>query len=633
MLAVKKVYQAICVACVGWLMLAVASCDNDKLPSDVIATNEIFVLTGDSLICKDYFVTAISPYQIVSSTDSVQSWSLTSPLQHVPQFASNELMITALYNHGLWKLAATDWNKLSTGQLAAAVSLAMVYVNPSQAIGLLQSRVRHGEVVNDGEGYLGWAFAAWEVYKATGNRQWLMYAYDVTKNTVQKEYELYFDTNLSLMRGDIPQWELTTVHSPYEKWMNVADAYNIMPLIKNTFYCVAYGVLAQMGEELEVAEDEVASYATSWQILKDAINQNLWNEDNGYYSNYLYYTSGFQEKSSGINMVAQALNVMWNIADDGRAETLISCTPISDLGIAAEYFANELPQSTLPADACAQVLMGIAAAKVENQNVLRRCMASLVYNTIRDGLASPSALTATANVAVVMKVLLGIEYLPEGIEFNPIVPPSMKAKKTLTEFKYRGATLNVTIVGTGDKVESISIDGKRCESNFLPSSITGTHTVTVKMFESKNTPQKVTRAKSNQEIISAVIKKSRLKNQPKIECEDKLKVPCSSLSISGDEGRLQQMINVEKSGVYAMRVFYSTDTTLAIEKVPFAKVFVNTHKQGVVALPAQKNNADSLFSNSVMIELLKGENSVCLKFSNPFPKNIKMKELRIAESE
>ncbi|WP_221935993.1 hypothetical protein, partial [Klebsiella pneumoniae] len=64
--------------------------------------------------------------------------------------------------------------------------------------------------------------------------------------------------------------------------------------------------------------------------------------------------------------------------------------------------------------------------------------------------------SATGSAAMIYRVIAGMEFGVDGIEFAPFVPAALTGDKTISGFRYRDAMLNITIKGTGDKVVSFT---------------------------------------------------------------------------------------------------------------------------------------------------------------------------------
>jgi hypothetical protein len=85
------------------------------------------------------------------------------------------------------------------------------------------------------------------------------------------------------------------------------------------------------------------------------------------------------------------------------------------------------------------------------------------------------------NMAMVHRVFTGINFEPDGITFKPVIPEVYGGERTLSNFSYRKAKLNITVKGYGNQVALFKIDGKTSEKAFFPASLTGNHTIEIEM--------------------------------------------------------------------------------------------------------------------------------------------------------
>jgi len=92
----------------------------------------------------------------------------------------------------------------------------------------------------------------------------------------------------------------------------------------------------------------------------------------------------------------------------------------------------------------------------------------------------------SGNISLVHKVLFGIRFEEEGLSFHPFVPEVLKGKRSLTNFKFRDAVLNIYMDGFGDKITSFSIDGKVSKNYSLPYSLKGTHEIRIQLSNQSN---------------------------------------------------------------------------------------------------------------------------------------------------
>ena len=140
---------------------------------------------------------------------------------------------------------------------------------------------------------------------------------------------------------------------------------------------------------------------------------------------------------------------------------------------------------------------GQAAAKAGNRAALLHALgsnarAAAVFGSNMENLVATDGSTRTAldsprqlwsiagYIGLTRSALLGINYEPDGIRFAPVVPASMEGARSLSGLKYRGMTLNVSVIGEGSIIESFKLDGEATEP-FISNGLTGEHSVEIAM--------------------------------------------------------------------------------------------------------------------------------------------------------
>ncbi len=223
-------------------------------------------------------------------------------------------------------------------RLYCSIFLSLAALKPHQSMATLRTIVDRDSIIMQREGqwpvvsdHIGWATAAWEVYKTTGDREWLAYSYRVIEKTLNINNQVLMDHKTGLVHG-AGYTSSRPIGVRRMTWMNYNDLFACMSLGNNILTSNAYSILSSMGEELGIDND----YERNAQHLKDAINQHLWNEEKGFYSSFLYGMA-YPQQSPLSDNTSQAMCVLWGIADDNRAEHLIAHTPIADTGVGVSY--------------------------------------------------------------------------------------------------------------------------------------------------------------------------------------------------------------------------------------------------------------------------------------------------------
>lgn len=420
----------------------------------------------------------------------------------LPSYNSKQQIMNALYNMSIEQIDAKDNKDEPQAMIASKcydIALSLAFIRPQQSIEELKSMVVDS-VINTDTGpkllaSLGndmiWAQAAWSVYCATGDKGWLNYAYKVIVKSLNQFNAISTPSESGLYHALCPY---TTTHTSqyYPQWATVNDAYETMPLVGNAIIEHTYSLLGQIADEFELNKN----YDTQAARIKDAINHRLWNENRGCYSQYLY--GGVTSiMSPCVDNMGHALAILWDIADDNRTEALIKETPITNYGVTLLYPNRSgtgigLNNTVIP---MVQAMWNLAAAKASNMGMLRRGMGALILQQALAASCSTSCSATTGeilpynnargnasgNLAMYFRVLAGMNFLPNGIEFNPKVPVCFMGDKVIKNFAYRKSILNITIKGSGDDFNKITLDGKALDNNFIDGSLEGEHNIVITM--------------------------------------------------------------------------------------------------------------------------------------------------------
>ncbi len=448
---------------------------------------------------------------------SQKSWSIEQLPKSYAQVNTGARLIDALYNMAVSTIYNNKVNgnfvksAASVNDITYPVILSLAYLDPEASKNSLKLMVTDGRISHESKGELwpivsddiSWASAAWEVYSVTGDEEWLRYAYDVVRQSIEQDYETNFDEFEHLMHGGT--WYSLTGNLYYPSWMQLTHIYESMSLTNNAQYARAFEILNDMSDELGV-ENEYGSLVMD---VRDAINEKFWNERKGYYSQYTYMPA-YPIQSPCIDNLGQALCVLWNIANDDRAENLIMKTPIAPYGITVtspHYDSGGIMNQSELSFPMIQAFWNIAAAKTGNEHSLRRGLGALyrlpaLYCTYKSwcnaytgetlDTGSGSLGAAAANASMIFRVYAGITFLPNGLELNPFVPVFLTGKKEIKGFRYRQAVLDITIEGTGDDIETITLDDVSTHDNFIPATLKGHHQIHIKLCHTNHALQEIT---------------------------------------------------------------------------------------------------------------------------------------------
>lgn len=460
-----------------------------------------------------------------NTTDKFSEWKRHNNLNHYPRYQSNQLLIDALYNMALDELvdnirqdgtfrAGAAWDGVWTRDISYSIWLALGYINPEASSKSLKAKVKNGRIVQDtGTGgawpissdRVVWSIAAWELYKITGDNNWLNYAFDVIQKSAQDDQYTIKDSQTGLMRGE--QSYLDWREQSYPRWMQPIDIYQSLCLGTNVVHYAMYSILGQMAQLLG---KDISPYTHQAALLKKAINQHLWMPEKGYYGEYLY-NSIYPILSSGADNLGESLSILSNVASPQQAKQIISHIPITEFGTTSIFpqLSKIKPYHNNAIWPFVQAFWNLAAAKAENETAVVKGLGSLyraaaLFTTHKelfvasDGDYKGSAVNSdkmlwslSGNIAMIYRLYFGMNFESDGIRFRPFVPSSINGEKQIQKFLYRDAILYLKLSGTGNKITEFRINGKLTSEPFFPANLTGKHKIEIVLANNKIPYQEV----------------------------------------------------------------------------------------------------------------------------------------------
>ena len=450
-------------------------------------------------------------------TDSVRSegWSVSGPNRNYPLYSSNHTLVDAIYNMGIDNItsnirdddtfrAGKEWDGVWTRDISYAIYLSLAYLDPYRSMNSLRAKVKNGRIVQDtGTGgawpvssdRIVWAVAAWEVYKVTGDKEWLREVRNVIANTIDTDLVVTWDKNHKLFHGE--QSYLDWREQTYPKWMQPADIYESMCLGTNVVYFKALEILSKMDAALGSNETS-QKYLDISRELRESINANLWIPNLGYYSEYLY-GGIYPLQSQTTDNLGQSLSVIFNVADKEMAQSIIRNTPRMEFGTPSVFpqIRDVKPYHNDAVWPFVQSFWNIASAKAGNTSALCAGLGALYraaafFSTHKElfvastgdykgtAINSDAQLWSCAGaVAMNFRIFAGMNFEEDGIRFNPYVPEMLDGDKIIEGFRYRNAMIKIIISGTGSRVSYFSIDGVQRSTPFFSADLKGEHEIKI----------------------------------------------------------------------------------------------------------------------------------------------------------
>ncbi len=445
-------------------------------------------------------------------------WKLRSDISAYPQYHSQQVLANALYNMALEEMTKAiepdstlrtgeEWAGVWTRDVSYSTILSMSYLLPDVARNSLMRKVNSRKRIIQDTGTGGawpvstdrmiWATAAWHIFLATGDTTWMKDAYEIISNSLQDDYKTCYDAETGLVKGESSflDWREQT----YPKWMQPADIFESLSLGTNAVHYQANIVAGKMAAQLGNNTDAQLYGATAKKI-KDAMNETLWVENKGYYGQYAYGRV-YKMLSPRSDALGEALAIIFEIAGNKRMQTMMGSVPVMDFGIPCIYpqIPGLPPYHNNAVWPFVQSYWMWAAAKAGNEQqvaasigAIYRAAALFLTNkenfVAENGDHSQTVINSSnmlwslsGNISIVHRILFGINFTEAGLHFTPFIPESMEGHRTLKNFKYRNAILDIEINGFGTEAGYIALDGKTLPSALVPADLTGRHKLRIEM--------------------------------------------------------------------------------------------------------------------------------------------------------
>ena len=495
--------------------LVTASCGQG-----VIWETDAFFLDKEGITQKaggHYRATAPDSRTLLSDypeADLPGQWSLSGDISRFAAYEAPTRYEEAMYNLSLEESqravepdstlrTGRSWAGVWTRDVSYSTLLAMSHIQTESAKKSLLRKVNErGRIIQDtGTGgswpvstdRIIWSVAAWELYKVTGDMAWLETIYPAIKQSIEDDLLTDYDPVTGLVKGESSY--LDWREQEYPLWMDPADIYNSENLGTCCVHYRALRILAEM--ERMFGGDDAARYDGYADRLRDGINKYLWQEDKGFYAQYLYGRQ-FLTVSPRSETLGEALAILWDVASPAQAEKICASMANQAFGTSC-FFPNIAGIPPYHNDAMwpfVQAFWMKACAYAGNEKGVLHSIACIWRNAglyltnkenmvIYDGQwqgteinSSNMLWSLSGNLSVVYSVLFGMSFEKDGLAFRPFVPKAMDGTRRLTAYPYRKAVLNITLEGYGSGIAAFYVDGEKTDA-CLPGSLEGEHDVRI----------------------------------------------------------------------------------------------------------------------------------------------------------
>ncbi|MCM1429393.1 MAG: hypothetical protein NC097_06315 [Clostridium sp.] len=471
--------------------------------SSVIVSTDAYRWQGDTIFQNEFKAWAPNPYELVSTYKGrpgyfmpvSQKWTRKNDLTAYPKLSSDNTLHQAVFNMALDEMVnavepdttlrtGKEWSGVWTRDVSYSIILSMAALQPEASMISLMKKVNaEGQIIQDtGSGgawpistdRMVWVLAAYEIYKVTGDKEWLRKVYPIAVRSLAKDESTVMSPR-GLVKGETSfiDWR----EQSYPKWMQTVDISQSEAMGTNVMYAASLQAVADMARILGYKK-EADKFEARSKTLAANIDKIFWMPDKGYYGMYTYGRDNLILNPRA-ETLGEALSIIYDVAPADKQKTIAQSNPHTPFGPAIFY-----PQiSDMPSyhNNALWPWVGaywtIAQAKAGNEQGVLEGIGSVfrpaaLFTTNKENfnldngdifteLNSSNMLWCLAgNIALTTKVLFGIHYQPDGLLITPFVPKPFDGSRSLENISYRGATLNLTVNGFGAKVKSITLNGK-----------------------------------------------------------------------------------------------------------------------------------------------------------------------------
>lgn len=526
----------------------------------VIVQTDAYRWAGDTIFQNEFKAWAVNPYELRSTYKGrpgyympiEQSWKRKNDLSSYPKLTSDNLLHEAIYNMALDEMVnavepdttlrtGKEWSGVWTRDVSYSIILSMAYMQPEASMISLMKKVNpSGQIIQDtGSGgawpistdRMVWALAAYEIYKVTGDRKWLEKVYPIALRSLEKDEKTVMSPR-GLVKGETSfiDWR----EQSYPRWMQTVDISQSEAMGTNVMYAATLRAVGEMAQALGKKPVAAKLFARS-EALAANIDKTFWMPDKGYYGMYTY---GRDNKilNPRAETLGEALAILYDIAPADHQKSISENNPQTPFGAAIfypqisdmpSYHNNALWPWVGAYWTLAQAKAGNEGGVLEGIGSIYRPAALFCTNKenfnldngdIYTELNSSNMLWCLAgNIALTTRVLFGIHFEKDGLMFAPFVPEALAGTRTLSNFPYRGASLDITVEGFGNKVSELTLNGKPVDLSktpvLTPKMLKGKVNIVVRMDNKPIAPMKLNRVPNKKAPLTPV---TRLANDPSL---------------------------------------------------------------------------------------------------------------------
>ncbi|MFI6080842.1 MGH1-like glycoside hydrolase domain-containing protein [Streptomyces sp. NPDC051217] len=361
-----------------------------------------------------------------------------------------------------------------------------------------------------------WVIAARNHYLTTGDRRFVTDAHQAALNTLRLNRDRHFNEEYGLFEGPAFMQDGIAGYPspPYDPEngssfvLDHPDTDTMMCLSTNCLYHAAYLACADMSDV--VGDRSVAGELRGAAArLRTAIDSHLWRPEADSYG-YLIHGSGERvgqletyQEGNGL-----AFAVLCGVASRARTHALLRTTHRQPRGVVNVYphfsgFDDERPgRHNVIVWPMTVGMWGHAAAVGGRVDLFGQAVVDIatlqrpdghfweIYNAKSGAVdggwqnerqwesEEDQTWSATGYLRLIHQGLFGMRFEHDGLRFTPSLPAGW-GPVTLRDLCYRDMTLDITLTGSGKRVVSTKVDGRRADT--VPAGLRGRHHVRIQL--------------------------------------------------------------------------------------------------------------------------------------------------------
>lgn len=324
-----------------------------------------------------------------------------------------------------------------------------------------------------------WGQAAIDLYYTGANEQWASYAAKVIDRSLTADLRVLSSPDSPFMSG-IPSLDSLKLEFYYAPWMLPVEKMEAMSYRVNLAAQRAINSLSLLTPEntpvsaerrrhmLQRANDMARRLLTHYWVPRLSMCASaLYGLPEPVTSPVADVEANLLAAATGAVSPAIARNIIRSIDPN-----VLSPLPLAYLAVASAEVARSYPDDP--------------TGFISLMNCLTLLCRHLSSDIGRDEICAVSSL--------VVKSLIGITSTPNSLKLRPVIPTALHSGIKLTGLKWRDATLNITIIGSGSKISDITLDSHTLVSNEIPATLSGNHNIVVNMTMASNETRSVKHA-------------------------------------------------------------------------------------------------------------------------------------------